>query len=93
MRSISRLNVQCFIVKILFFRILFVPLMLLFIVKNTRNHICYSLLYNARHAEGPLDHKVTSTFNGTAYICVSIVTVDKLTKTNGYYLFYSISDC
>jgi len=45
----------------------------------------FSLLYNVNHAKVPLDHKVTLTFNGAAYICIS--TVDKLIMTDGDYIF------
>lgn len=81
MSSVNKLNVRCFIANVFFFRLLFVPLMLLFVVKTTRSHICFSLLYNVDHANVSLNHKVISTFNGAACICV--LTVDKLTKTDG----------
>jgi len=71
-RGISKHNVRCFVADVFFFHLLFVPLMLLFIVKTTRNHIYCSLLYIADRAKGPLDHKVTSIFNGAAYICLHI---------------------
>lgn len=86
MRSISKLNVRCFIANVFFFRLLFVPLMLLFVVKTARNHIYCSLLYNVDHAKVHLNHKVTSTFNGAAWICV--LTVEKLTKADGDYIFW-----
>jgi len=67
MRSISKLNVRCFIADVFFFRLLFVPLMLLFIVNTANSHIYCSLLYIFDRAKGALDHKVTSIFSGAAY--------------------------